>query len=375
MTRKIIALLLALTMVFALCACGTEQAAPAPATDEKQPPATSEAPAEAPGRTEPLVIRWGATGNGDWQNDNQYRTNKEIMERIEAETDGMITFEYYPGSQLGDATSMFDQVLMGTLDVVTAQPNVAALVFPEFNVLVFPFAYPDMQTFFDSLKSDELYDYFRSITGEKAVYMGPSSASYRGMQNTVRPIRQASDLKGLKVRVQSGQIYTDIFEALGASTASISITELYSALQQGVVNAEENPPMFALSNGFHECAKYTTELNCVNSNAHNFMSAACWNKLSDAEKEIVTAAFREEAEAAQLLAAQELDRVYEEFKAAGVEVIRNSELTAEERASFVEAELPIWEKYSANIDQGFYTLWKSELKTAWEANGYTWTID
>lgn len=171
------------------------------------------------------------------------------------------------------------------------------------------------------------------------------------------------------------RIYTDIFEALGASTASISVTELYSALQQGVVNAEENPATFAISNGFHECAKYTTELNCVMSNAHNFMGTACWNKLTDEEKEIVTAAFREEAEEAQLLAAEELDRAYAEFEAAGVEVIRNADLTDEERASFIEAELPIWEKYSSSINQEFYTQWKSALKEAWEANGYTWIID
>lgn len=370
MSKRIIAMLLALIMVFALCACGTkEEAAPAPEVKDDA------AAAEPAGRTEPLVIRWGATGNGDWQNDNQYRTNKEIMERIERETNGMIKFEYYPGSQLGDATSMFDQVLMGTLDVVSAQPNVAALVFPEFNVLVFPFAYPDMQTYFDSMKSDELYETFRAITGDKCVYMGVCSCNYRGMQNTVRPIRQASDLEGLKVRVQSGQIYTDIFEALGASTASISVTELYSALQQGVVNAEENPATFAISNGFHECAKYTTELNCVMSNAHNFMGTACWNKLTDEEKEIVTAAFREEAEAAQLKAAEELDRAYADFEAAGVEVIRNADLTAEERATFIEAELPIWDKYSASIDQDFYTQWKTALKDAWVANGYEWIID
>lgn len=368
--KKILALILALCMVLALCACG--KTAEAPAAPAEAPAAPADAPT---GRTEPLVIRWGATGNGDWQNDNQYRTNKEVMERIEEETGGMIKFEYYPGSQLGDATSMWDQVMMGTLDVVTAQPNVAALNFPEFNVLVFPFAYPDMQTYFDSLKSDDLYNYFREITGDKIVYMGVSSANYRGMQNTVRPIRCASDLQGLKVRVQSGQIYTDIFEALGASTASISVTELYSALQQGVVNAEENPASFALSNGFHECAKYSTELNCVNSNAHNFMSTACWAKLSEEEKAIVTAAFREEAEAAQLLAAEELDNVYAQFEEAGVEVIRNADLTDEERASFVEAEMPIWDKYSATIDQDFYTLWKAELKAAWEANGYTWTLD
>ena len=362
MTKRIIALLLALIMALALCACGAKEA-----------PAAK--PAESAERTEPLVIRWGATGNGDWQNDNQFRTNKEIMERIEEETNGMIKFEYYPGSQLGDATSMFDQVLMGTLDIVSAQPNVAALAWPEFNVLVFPFAFPDLQTYFDHLKSDELYDYLRKITGEDAVYMGVCSANYRGMQNSVRPIRCADDLKGLKIRVQSGQIYTDIFEALGASTASISVTELYSALQQGVVNAEENPASFAVSNGFHEVAKYTTELNAVLSNAHNFMSTACWNKLSESEKAIVTAAFREEAEAAQLLAYEDLDQAYQAFIDAGCEVIRNTELTDDERATFVAAELPIWDKYSASMDQDFYATWQSALKAAWEANGYTWTIN
>ncbi len=377
--KRITALVLSMVMLFSLClmsGCGGEDKQPTPPAQDGGG-ASADAGGGGAERTEPLVIRWGATGNGEWKNDVQYRTNKEFMARVEEMTEGTIKFEYYPGSQLGDATSMFDQVLMGTLDMVTAQPNVAALVWPEFNCYVFPFAFPSLQTFFDAMKADGHFEMLQELTmkDNKAVYMGPCSCSYRGMQNTVHPIRQASDLKGLKVRVQSGQIYTDIFEALGASTASISVTELYSALQQGVVNAEENPAMFALSNGFHECAKYSTELNCVLSNAHNFMASATWAKLSEKEKNAFITAGKEEAEKAQLLANEDLDRVYEEFEAAGVEVIRNAELTDEERKSFIDAEMPVWDKYSAPIDADFYGRWKGYLKDAWEKNGFTWTID
>ena len=368
MKKRFVSILLALVMLFSLTACGGETESPSDSDSGTQSSPTGE-------RTEPLVIRWGATGNGD-ANDVQIQGNQRIMDRIEEETNGMIVFEYYPSSQLGDATAMMDQVLMGTLDVVSAQPNIAATVWPEFNVLVFPFAYPDLQTYFDSMRSDELYNAFRDITMEnnRAVYLGICSASYRGMQNTKHPIRSVEDMQGLTVRVQAGQIYSDMFTAMGATTSAISTSELYSALQQGVVDAEENPAAFALSNGFYEVAKYSTELNMVNSNAQNFMSTQMWNQLTDSEKEIVSAAFREEAEDAMMEFDEKLDDVYAEFEEYGIEVIRNSELTEEERQSFVDAQMGIWEQYSAEIDPDFYQMWLGYLQAAWEENGYTWTI-
>lgn len=369
--KKIVLLFLAVVMIFSMAACGQTQPQPAPAPPDNA--AETEAPA---GRTEPLVLRFGATGSGN-EDDFQWLANREIINRVEEETNGMIKFEYYPSQQLGNASSMMDQVLMGTLDLCVVQPNVAAAIWPEFNVQVFPFAYPDQQTYWDAMLADGMFDSLRQITmeGDKAVYLGVCSSNYRGCQNNVHPIRSAADFSDLKFRIQAGEIYVDIFAALGASTATINVTELYTALQQGVVNAEENPVAYCYDNSIYECAKYATELNAVNSTAQIFMATSTWNKLSAEEQEIFLKACAEEPVKAMLKADERIDEYYKLFEEAGIEVIRNSELTDEERQSFMDAELPIWDKYSAAMDQDFYNLWLDCVKSAWEKNGYTWSMD
>ena len=373
--KKIVALIIAMLMLLSLAACGQTQESP-PANNPPATPSEGTEETESPARTEPLVFRFGATGSGN-EDDFQWLANRAIIERIEEETNGMITFEYFPSSQLGNATSMLDQVLMGSLDLCVVQPNVAAAVWPEFNVQVFPFAYPDQQTYWDAMLTDGLFEAFREITmvGDKAVYLGVCSSNYRGCQNNVHPIRSADDFSDLKFRVQAGEIYVDIFAALGASTATINVSELYAALQQGVVNAEENPVAFCYDNSIYEQAKYATELNAVNSTAQIFMSTSAWNKLTPEEQELFITVCKEEPVVAMLDANERIDHYYDLFEEAGIEVIRNSDLTDEERQSFLDAELPIWDKYNKTMDQDFYQLWLSCVKGAWEKNGYTWTMD
>lgn len=373
--KRFISLALALLMIFSLAACGQSEEAPA-SGNETEEAADGTQTAETTERTEPLVLRFGATGSGD-EDDFQWLANREIIERVEEETNGMISFEYYPSSQLGDATSMFDQMLMGSLDMCVVQPNVAAAVWPEFNVQVFPFAYPDQQTYWDTMLSGGVFEAFRELTmaDDRAVYLGVCSSNYRGCQNTLHPIRSADDFSDLKFRIQAGEIYVDIFAALGASTATINVSELYAALQQGVVNAEENPVAFCYDNSIYEQIKYATELNAVNSTAQIFMSTNTWNKLTAEEQEIFINACREEPVVAMTEANEKIDEYYDLFEEAGIEVVRNEELTDEERQSFIDAEMPIWDKYKEAMDQDFYSMWYDSLKAAWEKNGYAWTLD
>lgn len=365
MTKRFLAFLLSGLLALSMVGCSTQ----APANE----PSGSNAPAETAERTEPLVLRFGATGSGN-EDDFQWLSNREIIARIEEETNGMIQFEYYPGSQLGDATSMFDQVLMGSLDLCVVQPNVASLLWPEFNVQVFPFAYPDQQTYWDAMLADGMFEAFEEATDGKAIYLGICSSNYRGCQNTVRPLRSASDFHGLKFRIQAGEIYADIFAALGASTSTIAVSELYTALQQGVVNAEENPVAFCYDNGFYEVAKYSTELNAVNSTAQIFMSTNAWNQLTAEEQEIFRRVCKEVPVVEQMEANERIDEYYQLFEESGIEVIRWTDLTDEERQSFYDAELPIWDKYKEQMDQDFYNTWLTNCQAAWEKNGYTWTM-
>ena len=144
--------------------------------------------------------------------------------------------------------------------------------------------------------------------------------------------------------------------------------------QQGVVNAEENPVAFCYDNGFYEVAKYSTELNAVNSTAQIFMSTNAWNQLTAEEQEIFRRVCKEVPVVEQMEANERIDEYYQLFEESGIEVIRWTDLTDEERQSFYDAELPIWDKYKEQMDPDFYNTWLTNCQAAWEKNGYTWTM-
>lgn len=368
MKKQIVALALVLLMTLSVVA-GCSPTAPA-----QTAPAESAA-ADAPARSEVLTLRWGATGTGS-DDDNQWISNGPIIAQIEEKTNGMIKFEYYPSSQLGAESSMLDQVLMGTLDICVVNPNTATSVWPELVLMNYPFAYPDLNVFFDTWESPELRAAVKQLVaaGGAAEYLGISTAGYRGCQNAKRPIRSVADMKGLTFRTMAGQIYVDLFGAMGAATASVSASEVFTAIQQGLVDGEETAASFCYDNGYYEAEKYATELNAVMSTAQIIISSETWAKLSAAEKDIFREACETISRGAQTSFYNgKIDYYYGKLQEVGMEVIRWDDLSADEQQSFVKAVMPIWDDYKKTIDADFFGLWKNACAAAWEKNGYEWT--
>lgn len=376
--KKLIALILALVMIFSLAACGgAKEEAPAAAAPAAAAPAAGttaeKETAASTERTKPLTIRWGASGNGT-ATDMQWCTNSPIMDEITKKTNGMIVFEYYPSSQLGGENEMMDQVLMGTLDMCVVQPSTMSTVWPELTLMTYPFAYPSLTTYWDAWNNDAMRAAIKDLMGDKAVFLGTCTSAYRGCQNAVRPIRSVADMQGLTFRTLAGQLYVDLFGAMGAATASLAMSETFTALQQGLIDGEELTIAYSYQNGYYEAEKYATELNAVMSCSQIIMSTDTWDKLSDSEKAIFDEACYNIPREIQIeMNTKDTDMYYEKAAEAGMEVIRWADLTAEEQSSFVNAVMPIWDKYKENLNADFFALWAENCKAAWENNGFTWT--
>lgn len=375
--KKLLALLLTCGTILTAAGCGQSSAPaasnpPADSAPTDSTPADSAPAASGYDRTEKLTLRWGFTGTGS-ENDCQGYTVRYIADYVAEKTGGMITIDLFPGSQLGAEGDMLDQVMTGNLDLCLASANTLTTIWPEFSFVTLPFAFPDLPTYWATVKSDGIYEYLRNRTTENqlCVFIGAGTSEFRGCNNSKHPVRSVDDFKGLNFRVMSGQIYTDLFTALGASVATIPASELYSALQQGVVNAEDTSKSYFYDNNFYEIEKYCTELNAIASSSQIMMSYATWEKLSDYERQLFLDAALD-AETIQVDFYNETNESFvQKLEAEGVSIVRASDLSSEERQGFVDATAGIWDSYSKTIGEEFFSLFEAARSAAWAANGYS----
>ena len=310
-------------------------------------------------RTEELVIKIGSVGSGG-ENDSLSYPAQHIMDTITEATEGMITFEYYPNSQLGNESALLDQILTGTLDMAPISANVLATVWPEFYMFSMPFAFPTLDAFWEMAHSDGFYDLIDGVVSEngEAKLISLFAADFRGCQNTERVIDSVDDFQGLKFRVMSGEIYSDIYNALGASTATIAFSELYTALQQGVVNGEDVGIAYFYDFKFYEVESYLTKLNMVTSVNPMIMATDTWNKLSEAEQQLFLEVAIEADEIQHEVMAGFLTQYDDDLEALGVTITQYEDLTDEAVEGFREAVEPMWEKYKDIVGEDFYNSFR-----------------
>lgn len=316
--------------------------------------------AHAQQRTEKLVLRLGALGSGT-EHDIQSYPIKSLIAEVEEKTGGMITFQYFPAGQLGGEPEMMDQVLAGSLDIGVLSANVLATVWPQLYAYNLPFAFADINEFWKIAGGDAPFAAaLREAVNEggDARLVSTFSAEFRGLQNTKRPIRSTDDLKGLTLRVMAGEIFSDMFRAMGATTAAVPFAELYTGLQQGVIDGEDIGMTMFYDVKLYEVEKHLTQLNMTPTVNVMLMSSRAWDKLSEEERQIVqTAAFN--AEKASKAAVTERSVKYPDIiKGVGVNVILNSDLTDAERATFTEASRQVWEKYRPIIGDAIYNAYE-----------------
>lgn len=189
-----------------------------------------------------------------------------------------------------------------------------------------------------------------------AKFVTSFSAEFRGVHNNVRPLRTPSDFKGITFRVMSGQIFTDMFQALGASTATIAFSELYTALEQGAVQGEDIGASMHLDYSFDEVCPYSTEFNMTPTVNCLIFSNGAWNKLSESEIQIINEAADIAEKASYEYVHNAADNQYARLVEAGRNVIRYADLTDADLAACWDAVKPLWDKYESIVGTDLYNI-------------------
>lgn len=174
-------------------------------------------------------------------------------------TGGQLTVENFPAMQLGGAKENVDQVRSGVVFGTWIGSAYLSRTVPELEAVSLPFAYPDRETAFRVIDG-EAGDVLNQKLAEKGfVALGWMELGSRNVTNSVRELETVEDFEGLKIRLQPNETHLGTFRAIGANPVSMGISEVYSALQQGVLDGQENPYSIIASRNFAEVQTYLSD--------------------------------------------------------------------------------------------------------------------
>ncbi len=179
-------------------------------------------------------------------------------QRLQALSGGSMAIDIYPSGQLGSERELIELLQIGSLAMTKVSASPLEGFVPEMKIFNIPYLFRDRdhyQRVLDSAIGEQL---LQSPVGARLLGLGYYDAGSRSFYSTKRPIHTPADLKGMKIRVQESQTAMQMVASLGGSPTPVAWGELYTALQQGVVDgAENNPPSFYLSHHY-EVARYYT---------------------------------------------------------------------------------------------------------------------
>ncbi|MDR5835768.1 TRAP transporter substrate-binding protein [Caballeronia sp. LZ034LL] len=187
---------------------------------------------------------------------------KEMAQKIREESNGRIELQVFPNAQLGSDVSMFSQLRAGSIDFLTYSPLSLGVMVPDAQISGVGFAFPDYEAVWKAMDGD-LGAYVRQKIDATPLFAFEKifDGGYRQITTSTRQITQPDQLKDLKIRVPSSPLWTSVFRAFGASPTTLSLEEVYSALQTHVVDGQENPLVLIDTTRFYEVQKYCALTN------------------------------------------------------------------------------------------------------------------
>ena len=221
--------------------------------------------------------------------ENPYAKGAEkFAQLVKEKTGGKVEIQVFPSSQLGNQRDLVEGTQFGTIDFTMTSTAVLGNFLPQVAVFDLPFIFRDVQHAYKALDTVGM-EIAQKLQGMKLLAYYENGV--RHMTNSKRPIRKPEDMKGLKIRVMEQPIYIEMIKALGGNPTPMAFGELFTALQQGVVDGQENPAAHIYTARFFEVQKYISLTAHTYSAEPMLVSLAAWNKLpKDLQEKVQTAA-------------------------------------------------------------------------------------
>ncbi len=362
--KKFLCVLLTLAMVLSLVACAkTEPAATPAAETATEEPKAEEPKAEEPKAEESVAVEAKvmkiAGTMSQAETDGEYNGTKKFAELVEQYTNGSIKVEIYPSSQLGGQTEFSEGVQMGSIEACVLGPSYFGTSDPFMYFLEMPYLFKDLQHARNLWETDNeaKKQVDEHLAALNLISVGTLYRSPRVWCNNKNAVKSTADNAGIKMRTPESPISTALVTAMGANPVTVAWAEVYTALQNGMVDGVENTITELYNNNMHEVVKYCSETNHM-LNAQGILVSKTWFEglTADEQDAIKKAGLEATIWRAEQLQS-EVEKCWQGFVDKGVEITYQADLDMD---SFTTAAQSVLDKYIAegNFTQEFIDLVK-----------------
>jgi tripartite ATP-independent transporter DctP family solute receptor len=269
-----------------------------------------------------------------------YKGAVELAEAADELSNGRLKIEIYPDAQLGTDRDMIEGMQLGSIDMASPSTGAMGAVVPEATVLDLPYIFDDLDHAYrvlDGPVSDQLFTLFDGVGFHPLGYW---EIGFRNLTNNVRPVHAPDDVKGLKLRTLPSEIHQKAWSLVGAQPQAMDWTEVYNALDTGVVDGQENPFNIILLGKLHEVQDHLSVTRHIYGAAPTSISDITWNKLPpDLQEVLKQAVARSVIVQRQAASGNEAEQL-QKIKDFGMEVVEEPD-----RAAFRDAMKPAWDLY------------------------------
>jgi TRAP-type transport system periplasmic protein len=265
---------------------------------------------------------------------------ERMAQQLRERSNGRIELRVAGAAQLGDDLAALTGLRTGTLDMSVNSQGPISTVVPELAAFGLPFLYPTSQAAYRVIDGPMGQEIAKKLEGVGLISLGWWDNGIRHISNSKRPINQPADLRGLKIRTPADPSTIDTFQALGAATQQINFGELYVALQQGVVDGQENPLANIQSSKLYEVNKF------ISLSSHQWQcspfvaSRIAWGRLNATDKALITDAAKQATEHNRQLMVESDEKLLAEYRANP-----NLAINAVDQAGFRAATAPVLDKW------------------------------
>ncbi|SMD15788.1 sialic acid TRAP transporter substrate-binding protein SiaP [Rhizobium sp. RU36D] len=279
--------------------------------------ATAVLMASAIGAQAQTVLKWAHV----YETSEPFHTESVwAAEEIAKRTEGRYKIDVFPASQLGKEADINQGLKLGTVDIIISGSSFASREYPPIGVTYFPYTFRDPSHLIAYTKSDV----FKNLAAgyEKASGNHITAVTYYGTRHTTsnKPIAKCADMAGLKMRVPDVPAYLAMPRACGANTTPIAFAEVYLALQNGTVEAQENPLTTIEAKKFFEVQKHIVLTGHIVDHLNTVVSKSRWASLSDEDKKIFTEVMQQAAERSTKIIEERENGLVAKFKQRGIDV-------------------------------------------------------
>ncbi|MDR3087322.1 MAG: DctP family TRAP transporter solute-binding subunit [Azoarcus sp.] len=266
---------------------------------------------------------------------------REVREK----SNGAIEIKVFPSSQLGTQKELIEALVRGTVDITLTGTAELGSFLPQITLFDMPFLFRDRKHAYKALDTVGM-DIAKPLEERGLKMLGYMENGIRHLTNNVRPIRTPADMKGLKIRVMNNTVYIEMMKAFGAVPVQMSLTELYSAMQQGTIDGQENPGAHIYTKRFYEVQRYASLTGHTYAAEPILISMSTWRKLTPSQQTIIQNAAVEAIKWQRNYAEKEDSEFWMKIKKTGMVEVRSAD-----REPFREAVAALYPMFGPIIGQ------------------------